>query len=211
MRIDIPARSSERSKPMPLVLEGLVATLDATGGPHLAPMGPNVPGAEFDRFVLRPFPTSQTYQNLRVHGEGVLHVTDDVLLMAQAAIGRIQPHPDWLPAERIRGWVLKDCCRFFEFRVVHVDDSRQRAEIEVEVEHSGQRRPFFGFNRAKHAVLEAAILATRVALLPLHEIIAEFQRFESIVAKTGGAAEIEALALLNAFVRGHGNEPESLE
>ena len=76
---------------MPFVLEALVSTLDANGGPHLAPMGPQVPAADFDRFTLRPFPTSQTYRNLLAHGEGVLHVTDDVLLLAKAAIGRVEP------------------------------------------------------------------------------------------------------------------------
>ena len=78
---------------MPLVLEGLVSTLDADGGPHRL-MGPQVPAVEFDRFTLRPFPTSQTYRNLLAHGEGVLHVTDDVLLLAKAAIGRVEPAPN---------------------------------------------------------------------------------------------------------------------
>ena len=68
---------------MPLVLEGLVSTCSAIGGPHLAPMGPHVPAEVFDRFTLRPFPTAQTYHNLKTHGEGVLHVTDDVLLLAE--------------------------------------------------------------------------------------------------------------------------------
>ncbi len=39
------------------------------------------------RFVLRPFRTSTTYRNLKAHGEGVLHITDDVLLLARTAIG----------------------------------------------------------------------------------------------------------------------------
>ena len=46
-----------------MILEGLVTTLDPDGSPHLAPMGPRVEG-DFARFTLRPFPTSNTYQNL---------------------------------------------------------------------------------------------------------------------------------------------------
>src|SRR4051812_20549742 len=118
---------------MPLVLEGLVSTLDAGGGPHLAPMGPHVPGPDFDRFTLRPFPTAQTYRNLRAHGEGVLHVTDDVLLLAKAAVGAADPPPAWEPAACVRGWVLRDCCRFFEFRVAEVDESEPRARVEAVV------------------------------------------------------------------------------
>jgi hypothetical protein len=185
---------------MPLVLEGLVSTLDPDGRPHLAPMGPHVPAAEFDRFTLCPFPSSQTYRNLLAHGEGVLHVTDDVLLLAKAAIGPVEPPPAWGPAERVRGWVLVDCCRFYKFRVTAIDDSEQRVRIDAEVVHADRRRDFFGFNRAKHAVLEAAVLATRTAILSHAEIAAEYRRLAVIVDKTGGPAEHAAMALLQVHL-----------
>lgn len=185
---------------MPLVLEGLVSTIDPGGGPHLAPMGPHVPGVEFDRFTLRPFPTSQTYRNLLAHGEGVLHVTDDVLLLAKAAIGAVDPPPKYEPAEKVRGRVLIDCCRFFEFRVTAIDDSEQRVRVEAQVVHAGRRREWFGFNRARHAVLEAAVLATRTTLLPHAEIAAEYRRLTAIVEKTGGATEHEAMRWLWAHL-----------
>jgi len=191
---------------MPLVLEGLVSTLAADGGPHLAPMGPHVPAADFDRFTLRPFPTAQTYRNLRAHGEGVLHVTDDVLLLAKAAVGAGEPPPAWEPAECVRGWVLADCCRFYEFRVTEVDESQPRARVEAVVVRAGWRRDFFGFNRAKHAVLEAAVLATRTALLPHGEIAAEYRRLAVVVDKTGGPAEHAAMALLQAHLDRAGSE-----
>jgi hypothetical protein len=185
---------------MPFVLEGLVSTLDAAAGPHLAPMGPHVPGPNFDRFTLRPFPTSQTYRNLLAHGEGVLHITDDVLLLAKAAIGMVDPPPPWEPAGHVRGWVLADCCRFFAFRVVSIDESEPRVRIEAAVVHAQRRRDFFGFNRAKHAVLEAAVLATRIAFLPREEIATEYRRLAVIVDKTGGSAEHEAMAVLQAHL-----------
>jgi hypothetical protein len=185
---------------MPLILEGLVSTLAADGGPHLAPMGPHVPDAEFNRFTLRPFSSSQTYRNLQAHGEGVLHVTDDVLLLARAAIGPVVPSPQWTPAERVRGWVLADCCRNYEFRVISIDESEQRVRIDAEVVGVARRRDFFGFNRAKHAVLEAAVLATRIAFLPHAEIAAEYRRLAVIVDKTGGADEHAAMALLQAHL-----------
>jgi hypothetical protein len=185
---------------MPLVLESLISTLGADGRPHLAPMGPHLPATDFNRFTLRPFSTSTTYHNLKAHGQGVLHVTDDVLLLAKAAIGPVDPPPKWEPAARIRGWVLADCCRSYEFQVVSMDDSDQRVRIEAAVVHVGRRRDFFGFNRAKHAILEAAILATRIALLPHAEIAAEYRRLSVIVDKTGGADEHAAMALLQAHL-----------
>jgi len=49
-------------------------------------------------------------------------------------------------------------------------------------------------------VVEAAILATRTAFLPLNEIEAEFKKLAVIVAKTGGQQEKDAFDFLNRHV-----------
>jgi hypothetical protein len=100
----------------------------------------------------------------------------------------------------VRGSILANTCRVFEFRVVAMDEREERIRIDAEVVHSERLRDFFGFNRAKHAVLEAAILATRTDFLPLDEIEAEYQKLGVIVAKTGGPAEEEAFAFLREHV-----------
>lgn len=182
-----------------MILEALVTTLDG-GGVHLAPMGPRV-APDWSRFTLRPFPTSNTYQNLVRHGEGVIHITDDALLLAKAAIGAVDVMPPVRAADCVRGFVLADCCRYFEFVVKSVDASGERVNIEAAVVHSGHIRDFFGFNRAKHAVVEAAILATRLHLLPLSEVRSEFAKFRMIVGKTGGPDEHAAMDLLEAKLR----------
>jgi uncharacterized protein len=189
-----------------MILEGIVTTVSASGEVNVAPMGPRVdspPTPEALRhFVLRPFRSAQTYANLKAHGEGVLHVTDDVLLLARSALGVHDPPPALVPARRVRGWVLRDACRWFEFRVTSCDESGERAAFGAEVVDAGRGRDFFGFNRAKHAVLEAAILATRVGLLPAGEVESEFRRLSAPVEKTGGPQEREAFALLQRYVEG---------
>jgi hypothetical protein len=182
-----------------MILEGIVTTLSGDGHVNIAPMGPHVDLA-MDRFLLRPFRTAQTYRNLKEHGEGVLHVTDDVLLLARAALGPVEPPAALSPAQRIRGFFLRDSCRYYEFRVVSLDDREDRARIEAKVVHSVRLRDFFGFNRAKHAVVEAAILATRTDFLPAEEIEAEYRRLAVIVQKTGGDQEVAAFALLQEHV-----------
>jgi hypothetical protein len=182
-----------------MILEGIVTSLSATGEVNIAPMGPHVDAA-LERFVLRPFPTSQTYRNLKAHGEGVLHVTDDVLLLAQAALGPVEPPPALLPAVKVHGFVLREACRFYEFRVRSLDEREARVRIEAEVVHAGRLRDFFGFNRAKHAVVEAAILATRTHLLSLDAIREEYRKLAVIVDKTGGDQERQAFDLLRRHV-----------
>ena len=189
-----------------MILEGIVTTVSATGGAHVAPMGPRVePG--MDRLLLRPFRTSQTYQNLKAHGEGVLHVTDDVLLLARAAVGELDSLPALMSASQVRGFVLADACRYYEFRVASLDDRQERTEIEAEVVHAGRLRDFFGFNRAKHAVVEAAILATRLHLLPRDEIEAEYRKLAVLVDKTGGPQEHKAFAFLRDYLQRTPSKP----
>jgi hypothetical protein len=69
--------------------------------------------------------------------------------------------------------------------------------------HRGERRPFFGFNRARHAVLEAAILATRLHLLSRAEVLSALVSMRSAVEKTGGPAELSAFAMLEEFIRSY--------
>jgi len=191
-----------------MILEGIVTTISAAGAVNIAPMGPHVEGdaanGEWVRFTLRPFRTSQTFANLTAHGEGVLHVSDDVLLLAQSAVGLLDPLPPLQPARKVRGWVLADACRYYEFRVADRRDAgptEERARFEAEVVQSGRLRDFFGFNRAKHAVVEAAILATRTAFLPLDEIESEYRKLAVLVEKTGGVQERAAFELLRRHVQ----------
>jgi hypothetical protein len=193
-----------------MILEGIVTTIGPDGTLNIAPMGPRV-NAGMNRFLLRPFRSAQTYGNLKAHGEGVFHVTDDVLLIARAALGPLPfpplpgegeggVAPGLIPAQRVSGFILQDACRYYEFQVDTIDDREERSRIEVEVVHSGRLRDFFGFNRAKHAVVEAAILATRTDFLPLEEIASEFRKLAVIVEKTGGDQEEKAFAFLQQHV-----------
>src|SRR5947209_19180775 len=114
-----------------MIIEGIVTTIGPDQQVHIAPMGPIV-DSEMRRLVLKPFRTAQTYRNLKVHGEGVFHVTDDVLLLARAAVGTLDPLPPLVPAKVVRGRVLADACRWFEFRVTRCDDIAERAALEAE-------------------------------------------------------------------------------
>ncbi len=182
-----------------VILEGIVTTLDAERRVNIAPMGPIVDAA-MHRFIFRPYQTSTTYANLARTGEGVFHVVDDVLLLAQAAVGQIEPLPNLVRAEAVDGMILADACRWYAFRVASIDASHPRTEIISDVIAHDAIRDFFGFNRAKHAVVEAAILATRVHLLPAEEIERDLSRHAVLVQKTGGPREHKAFEFLSNYI-----------
>jgi hypothetical protein len=149
---------------------------------------------------LRPFQSSATFKNLRRGRSGVFHVTDDVLLLARAAIGRLDVVPPMHPAEKVDVAVISDTCRWYEFEVEQIDESQDRSEMQARVVHVGHVRDFFGFNRGKHAVIEAAILATRLHLKPPDEIRRELGWLRGPLEKTGGPREREAFKLVEDYI-----------
>lgn len=185
-----------------MIVEGIVTSMNAAGELNVAPMGPVVDEA-MTTLLLRPFQTSRTYRNLKEHPVGVFHIVDDVLLLAQAAIGCVQTLPPTFPAEKIVGQVLREACRWYEFEIETLDDSAERTSIQTRVVHVGRLRDFWGFNRAKHAVLEAAILATRLHLLPAEQVRQQWEWLRSPVEKTAGPRERQAFELLDDFVQRH--------
>lgn len=182
-----------------MILEGIVTTQNADGGVNISPMGPLVDDS-MTRLVLRPYRTSKTYQNLKRSRSGILHVTDDVEMLARAAVNRFEQPPELLELDSSLGFVLAGACRWYAFRVRTLHDRTERTTIECDVVERGWLRDFFGFNRAKHAVIEAAILATRVALLPEEHIRNEMKRLSVLVDKTAGPQERRAFAFLDDYL-----------
>jgi hypothetical protein len=184
------------------ILETVVTTINPDGSVNCAAMG--VEWGE-QRIVIKPFGGTRTLRNLRATGAAVVHLTDDVLLFSQAALG--DPHPPTRPAAAIEGAVLDDACSWREVRVEAIDDRDARARVGTVVVGSGSGREFLGLNRARHAVLEASILASRVRFLPAEHIWAELNRLQVLVDKTAGPREHEAMAYVTGHVRAAVGDP----
>ena len=179
-----------------MIIESIITTLDSQGAINVAPMG--VEWGE-DVIVVKPFLETTTFRNIQATGAAVVNLTDDVLLFARAAISN--PQYPVGPATVIRGAVLDAACSWRELEVRSIDATPPRSRIETRVVHHGKRREFLGFNRARNAVLETAILSTRLHLIPRAEIEADLAKLQIIVNKTAGPREFEAMELLTDFIR----------
>jgi uncharacterized protein len=180
-----------------MIIEGLLTTTNTDGSPHVAPMGPLVDPA-LSQWRLRPFQSSTTFQNLRRHNICVFHVIDDVVPLVQSALSistQLTYHPT--PEE---GWVIDTACHWYCLRAADWDLSQDRSQVTCEMASNGQLRPFWGWNRAKHAILEVTILATRLNLTGIEPIENEVKRLSVIVEKTAGPRELEAWAILHEFL-----------
>ncbi len=180
-----------------MIIETIVTSTAPDGTINFAPMGVEW---QDDTLVLKPFLETTTFRNLSTGGAAVVNLTDDVMLFARAALSN--PQFPSFPAAVVRGVVLEAACSWREVEVVSVDDTPPRSRIDTRVMHRGFRREFLGFNRARHAVLEATILATRTHLLPMDQIREDLAKLQIIVDKTAGPREHEAMAFVTEYVRG---------
>jgi uncharacterized protein len=176
---------------MPIIRESIVVTVNALGEPHLAPLGLI---AEGEAWILAPFHPSTTLDNLRQEPFAVANFTDDVRVFAGCLTGR----RDWplTPATLVAVPRLAATLSHLELVVIEVREHELRPRFACRVVHHASHAPFEGFNRAQAAVIEGAVLVSRLHLLPRAEVEAELTRLEIIVGKTAGPAEAEAWSWL---------------
>jgi hypothetical protein len=185
-----------------MIIETIFSTLGPAGEANFAPMGV-IWGEE--TLIVRPFRSTQTCSNLLASGYGVANLSDDVLAFVQTALqGKVLPH---FPARKAPGVVYRQACSWLELEVITDSGDEQRAEIACRVIHRERQRDFLGFCRAKGAVLEAAILATRLDRTPPEAAAAAINGYAQIVEKTGGPQELAALHLVQSFIRSFHDDP----
>jgi len=172
---------------MPHIVETIVTTKNAKGEVHIAPLGLIAEGANW---VLAPFRPSRTLDNLREVPFAVASHTDDVRVFAGSLTGR----KDWAtrPAEKVHGAVLESAVSHWELAVDRVTEDDLRPRFSCRLVHAASHRPWGGFNRAQAAVLECAVLVSRLKMLSVDKIEAELKYLEIAVSKTAGEREQEA-------------------
>ena len=183
---------------MPMIRETIVTTLSEEGRVHISPLGLI---AEGDGWIIAPFRPSTTLDNLRATPYAVANFTDDVLIFASCLVGR----KEWptRPSTHVPGAVLEGTLFHAELQVDHVQEDEQRPGFHCRVVHEASHAPFKGFNRAQAAVIEAAILASRLHMLPREKIERELGYLQIAVEKTAGPREHEAWRLLVEKIEDH--------
>ena len=186
---------------MPLIVETVVTTKNAKGEVHIAPLGLI---AEGDNWVLAPYRPSRTLDNLREVPFAVASHTDDVRVFAGCITGR----KSWptRPADEIDGAVIEGAVSHWELAVDRVTEDDVRPHFSCRVAHKATHRPWGGFNRAQAAVLECAVLVSRLNMLAPEKIEAELKYLEIAILKTAGAREAEAWGWLMERIAAWGAE-----
>ena len=183
---------------MPLIYETILTSLDAAGQSHIAPFGIR---EEQGLVLIAPYRPSVSLDNLLYHRTAVINMTDDVRVFAGALTGR----RDWplKPADKVKGVVLQSALTHRELELVEIREHEIRPELLFRVVHEVQHRPFSGFNRAQAAVIELAVLVSRLNMLPIEKIDAEIAYLQIAIEKTAGELEMQAWQWLIERIDNH--------
>lgn len=180
------------------IFEAVVTTVSPAGAVHVAPMGVRY---EADAVVLMPFKPSTTLENILATRTAVLNILVDPRVFAGCVTGRRQ----WpvQPAERIEGARLEAALSHVELKLAQVGDDPQRPRLRLRRVHEVQHAPFVGMNRAQAAVVEGAVLVSRLHLLSPEKIDAEMRYLQIAIDKTAGPEAHEAWSWLQQAVAAH--------
>lgn len=180
---------------MPFIRESIVTTRNEDGTTHIAPMGIH----EIEQgLLIAPFKPSTTLTNLQRDKVAVINYPDDVRIYAGCITGRYcWPVAD---AEVINAPRLENCLAHTEVKVTRFENDEVRPRFLCRTEYEANHAPFHGFNRAQVAVIEAAILVTRLNMLPAEKIDCEIGYLQIAIEKTAGPREQEAWRWLMAAV-----------
>ncbi len=178
-----------------MIIEGLITSAGTAGSehPHVAALGPVV-NPELTQWTLRPFQSSKIFGLLRANPRCVFHVIDDALPVVQLVLGR---EADFSFQTTASGaWIIEQACRWYELEIERWDVSGPRSEATARVIQQGELRAFWGWNRARHALLEAAILISRAQLMQPGELQRQLSALRSAIEKTAGPREQLAWSLI---------------
>ncbi len=180
------------------IFEGVVTTVSPTGAVHIAPMGVRYQG---DAVVLMPFRPSTTLDNILHSRSAVLNLLVDPRVFAGCVTGR----KSWptLPAEQVTGVRLAAALGHVELALTSVSDDPQRPVLHLARVHAQTHGPFLGFNRAQAAVIEGAVLVSRLHMLAAQKVATEMAYLQIAIDKTAGPAAHEAWGWLQAAVAQH--------
>lgn len=176
-----------------VIHEAIVTTQRPDGTPHITPLGIRWRGTQL---VLMPFRPSATLDQALATRRAVVSLVTDTRIMAGCITGR----RDWPVQPTAAGFRLAAALRHLDLALVRVDDDAQRPTLTFDVTADVTHAPFPGLNRAQAAVLEGAVLASRLHLLAPEKVDAEMAYLQIAIDKTAGPAEREAWGWLQEAV-----------
>ncbi|MBB5462962.1 DUF447 domain-containing protein [Paraburkholderia sp. Cpub6] len=179
-----------------MIHETIVTTAACDGRPHIAPMGAR---SEGERIILAPFRPSVTLDNVIATRAAVLNFSTDVRIFAGCVTHCATDWPT-VAASRVPSVRLAESLAHAELELDELRDDAERPVLVMKCVHRENHAPFAGFNRAQSAVVEGAILVSRLFMLPADKVDREMAYLQIAIDKTAGDNERTAWSWLVAAI-----------
>jgi hypothetical protein len=155
-----------------MIIETVLSSISQDGKINFAPIGVHVPNttshlSEVKDIELRLYSGSHTFSNLKTMAEGVINFTDDISIFVDTAL--FSKSLPTVPSLMVRPPRMAQAKTVWEFSVTSFNDSIEPARVVGKVLSFEEFAGFSGFCRARAAILEATIKATRIQWIPLNK------------------------------------------
>lgn len=189
-----------------MIFETIITSVDFAGEPHIAPFGVRYEG---DLVIIAPYKPSTTLNNVLATKCAVMNLADDVRVFAAAVtnrkianrkIGRLVPINTASQVNKTQGFRLAGCLAHVELELVELRDDAVRPQLIMQQVAEFNHKPFAGFNRAQAAVIELAVLVSRLRILPKDKIMFEIEYLKIAMEKTAGEREMQAWSWLTEAI-----------
>jgi hypothetical protein len=174
-----------------MIFETIISTVNSQGDVHVTPFGIQM---QDGLVIISPYKPSVTLENILASKHAVMNLTDDVRVFA----GALTRRKAWMisPAEKVVGYRLTEALAHKELKLVKVNEDNTRPQLFLEIVNEVQHKSFQGFNRAQAAVIELAVLASRLQMLSKQKVLAEMTYLQIAIDKTAGEREVQAWSWL---------------
>lgn len=184
-----------------MIQEVIVTTENKQGKVHIAPMGIHILNEDI---IILPFRPSTTLENILQSKTAIINYCDDVRIFAGCLTGK----KDWplMTDNHKKYQYIASALAHKELELYKIEDDETRPKLYFKTINTVNHSAFQGFNRAQFAVLEAAILVSRLHMLPIEKIDSEIEYLTIGFEKCAGEKEREAWQWLMTRIEQHKQE-----
>ena len=181
---------------MTYVRETIVTTKNLDGTIKVSPLGVYI---DENTLKIKPFKPSGSLENILRNGSGVINYVDDVRIFASCIIKK-NISIEFVEVNKIDCSRIESAISHTEFIVEKVDENKERPTIICKPINEKVHKMYYGFNRAKSAVIELCILTSRLGIIDIKKIEDEIKYLEIAINKTAANNDTEAWEWLIDYI-----------
>ncbi len=170
-----------------MILETIIISTNEKNEPHVTPFGIQYVN---ENIIISPYKPSKTLNNILETKAATMNLTDDVRVFA----GALTQRQSWqlCKLENRNGYRLESCLNHVELKLIDFQEDDVRPKLVMQQINKQHHDDFKGFNRAQAAVIELAVLTSRLHMLTPEKIRSEQTYLQIAIDKTAGQRELEA-------------------